>query len=83
MAEIFLAVDRITTSNRDIVKTAISSISENGASIIFSNGKTIQYYREEAERIISDLKLEGTQSYTLTFPDHEDSHTGDEGSILY
>jgi len=83
LAEINFAIDRLTTSNRDIVKVAISSISENGTSISFTNGKTIQYYHDDADRLVADLKLEGAYVNTMTFPDTEDVHTGDESSILY
>jgi len=82
-AELCLAIDRLATSNRDIVKTAISSISENGNSITFSNGKTIEVYKNDAAQAIADLKLPGTPKYDITFPDLGDSHTGTEGSILY
>lgn len=83
MAEIYFSIDRMATSNRDLVKLAITSISENGTNISFSNGKTLQYYREEAEHIVADLKLEGAYSNSLTFPDPDGVHTGDESSILY
>lgn len=83
LAELYFAIDRLATSNRDLVKLAIANISESGTSISFSNGKTLQYYREEAERIVADLRIEGAQPHTLTFPDPDNVHTGDEGSILY
>lgn len=81
--EIYLAINRIATTNRDLTKLAIQSISENGASITFSNGKTSQYYHEESERIISELALRGTYGYTLEFPDIDNTHTGTEGSVYY
>lgn len=82
-AQLCLVIDRLATSNRDLVKAAISSISENGNNITFSNGKSIDSYKSEVEQIISDLKLSGTPKYDLTFPDTENSHTGTENSILY
>jgi len=82
-AELCIAINRLAISNRDLVKLAISSISENGASITFSNGKTLDSYRMEANIMISDLKLSSTPNRELTFPDIYDAHTGDEGSILY
>ena len=82
-AEICLAVDRLILSNRDLVKTAIDSISENGASIKFSNGKTLASYRAEANSIITDLRLPGSRDSAIVFADPSDSHTGTEGSILY
>jgi hypothetical protein len=82
-AEVCIAIDRLILSNRDLVKTAIDSISENGASIKFSNGKTLASYRAEANSIISDLKLPGSRDSSIVFADPSDSHTGTEGSILY
>ena len=82
-AEICLAIDRLILSNRDLVKTAIDSISENGASIKFSNGKTLASYRAEANAIIADLRLPGSRASAIVFSDPSDSHTGTEGSILY
>ena len=80
--ELCLAIDRLVLSNRDLVKTAITSISENGASISFSNGKTLDSYRAEAKQIIADLKLPGTHDHSLIFADPSDLHTGDEGSLF-
>jgi len=80
--ELCLAIDRIATSNRDIIKSAISSISENGASITFSNGKTILSYREDFVKITSDLRLPGTHDHSLIFADPSDTHTGSEGSLF-
>ena len=82
-AEICLSIDRLILSNRDLVKTAIDSISENGASIKFSNGKTLASYRAEANSIIADLRLPGSRDSGIVFADPSDSHTGTEGSILY
>ncbi len=82
-AEVCLAIDRLVLSNRDLVKNAIQSISENGANITFNNGKTLASYRAEAEAIIHDLQLPGTKKWDLTFADPKNEHTGDEGSILY
>ena len=82
-AEICLAIDRLILSNRDLVKTAIDSISENGASIKFSNGKTLASYRAEANSIIADLRLPGSRDSGIVFADPSDIHTGTEGSILY
>lgn len=82
-AELCIAIDRLATSNRDLVKLAIASISENGASISFSTGKTLQSYKDEAKSLISELRLSGTPKRDLTFPDIYDEHTGTEGSILY
>ena len=80
--ELCLAIDRLVLSNRDLVKTAITSISENGASISFSNGKTLDSYRAEAKQIIADLKLPGTHDHSLIFADPSDTHTGSEGSLF-
>lgn len=82
-AEVCLAIDRLILSNRDLVKTAIDSISENGASIKFSNGKTLASYRAEANSIIADLRLPGSRASAIVFADPSDSHTGTEGSVLY
>lgn len=82
-AELLLAIDYLALSNRDLVKGAISSISEDGKSISFSNGRNIESYRKEAKEIISKLRLPSTPSYGLTIVDIESSHTGTEYSILY
>ena len=81
-AELCLVIDRLILSNRDLVKTAIESISENGASIKFSNGKSLDSYRAEATQIISDLRLVGTHDHSLIFADPSDLHSGDEGSLF-
>lgn len=81
-AELCLAIDRLILSNRDLVKTAIKKISENENSIEFSNGKTLESYRAEANMIISDLRLPGTHDHGLIFSDPSDLHTGSEGSIF-
>ena len=80
--ELCLVIDRLIISNRDLVKTAIESISENGASIKFSNGKTLESYRAEATQIIADLRLPGTHDHSLIFSDPSDTHTGNEGSLF-
>jgi len=82
-AELAIAIDRLATSNRDIIKASISSISENGAQISFVNGKSLSSYREEFAQAVADLKLPGTSNYSLTIADLNDDHTGDELSILY
>lgn len=81
-AELCLVIDRLILSNRDLVKTAIESISENGAKIEFSNGKTLESYRAEATQIIADLRLTGTHDHSLIFSDPSDTHTGNEGSLF-
>ena len=81
-AELCIAIDRLVLSNRDLVKAAITSLSENGASITFSNGKTLDSYRAEAKTIISDLRLPGTHDHSLIFADPSDLHTGNEGSLF-
>lgn len=81
-AELCLAIDRISTSNRDLIKSAISEISENGATIKFSNGKTLESYRAEFKNIVSDLKLPGTHDHSLIFADPSSNHTGNEGSLF-
>ena len=73
----------MATSNRDLMKVAISSISENGANISFNNGKTLESYRKEAEQLIRDLALPGTKPYTFTWADPDDVHTEDESSNLF
>ena len=80
-AELCMVIDRLIMSNRDLVKVAIDSISENGASIKFSNGKSIESYRAEANMIVSDLRLPGTHDHGLIFSDPSDTHTGNEGSL--
>lgn len=80
-AELCMVIDRLILSNRDLVTSAITSISENGAKIEFSNGKSLESYRAEATMIISDLRLPGTHDHALIFTDPSDAHTGNEGSL--
>jgi len=82
-AELLLAIDYLTLSNRDLIKNAIQSMSEDGKSITFNNGRTITSYRDEAKQIIASLKLPATPSYGITVTDIEATHTGTEYSILY
>jgi len=80
-AELCMVIDRLVLSNRDLVKNAIKSIKENGAEIVFSNGKSLESYRAEANMMISDLRLPGTHDHGLIFSDPSDTHTGNEGSL--
>ena len=59
-AVLYLVIDRLATSNRDILKNAIEEISENGARIKFSNGKNLETYGSDAESIIATLRLPDT-----------------------
>ena len=68
MACVYLAIDRLTTSNPALISVAISSISEGGASISFSNGKDLKTYKKDAQEIIADLKLPGTPDFEHTYP---------------
>ena len=80
---VLLAIDRLTMINRDLVTSAISSISEAGRSISFENGRTIESYRKEANMLIEDLKLPGTPNFDIIQADLQNNHTGIENSILY
>jgi hypothetical protein len=60
-AVLYLSIDRLVMSNRDLVKSSIESITENGATIKFNNGKTLQSYRDDALWIINSLRISGTQ----------------------
>lgn len=59
-AILYLVIDRLASSNRDLLGSAIEEITENGAKIKFSNGKNLLSYQKEAESIIAALKLPGT-----------------------
>lgn len=59
-AVLYMVIDRLATSNRDLIKSAVSEISENGAKVKFSNGKDLDTYRRDAESIINELRLPGT-----------------------
>ncbi len=62
-AMLYLTIDRLATSNRDLIKSAVSDISENGARISFKNGKDLNSYRIDAELIIADLRLDSDVSH--------------------
>jgi hypothetical protein len=81
--ELCIAIDRLATSNRSIISSAISSISENGASISFQNGKTLESYRLDFNRIVNDLKLPSAGNYSITMPDIESIHVSTDGNPLY
>ena len=55
---LFKTIDRLLTTNPDLVKTDISKISENGASLDFaSTGRTLKDYASEAEAILEQLTI--------------------------
>uniref|UniRef100_A0A6M3M9F4 Uncharacterized protein n=1 Tax=viral metagenome TaxID=1070528 RepID=A0A6M3M9F4_9ZZZZ len=80
-AEICIAINRLAISHPDLMKAAISSVSENGAQISFNNGKSLDSYRQEANSIIADLYLEGDQDFSLIFSDPANEHTGTEPGL--
>lgn len=61
-AILYLVIDRLATSNRDILKGSIKEIDENGSKIVFNNGKDLSTYKTEAEYLISNLKLSGVST---------------------
>jgi hypothetical protein len=65
-AMICIAIDWIASYDRDLLKNAITSISENGASISFSNGKTLESYDRMFKLLAAQLALPYTQEYTIT-----------------
>jgi len=77
------AIDRLATSNRNVIQSAISSISEGGSNISFSNGKTLDSYRTDFNRIVADLRLPGDSNYNISIADIDSDHSNDESSILY
>lgn len=81
--ELCIAIDRLATSNRNIISSAISQISENGASISFQNGKTLESYRQDFNRIATDLRIPGSQNYSITMPDISGIHLSTDGNPLY
>ena len=81
-AQICKAIEWISLFDRDLLKLAISSISENGASITFAD-KGIKSYMDTFEVLAAKLRLPNTTNYAITQIDYDDLHTGDEGSILY
>lgn len=55
---LFKTIDRLLTTNPDLVKTDISKISENGSSLDFaSTGRTLKDYASEAEAILKQLTI--------------------------
>ncbi|WP_269849555.1 hypothetical protein [Methanosarcina horonobensis] len=69
-AVLYLVIDRLASSDRGLIDGAIEEITENGAKIKFSNGKSLETYRKDAESLISSLRLPGTAHPSeLTFTD--------------
>lgn len=62
-AVLYLCIDRLAASNRDLLKSAVSDISENGAKVSFRNGKDLNSYRQDANMIIADLRLDSEYSH--------------------
>lgn len=62
-AIMYLCIDRLATSNRELIKSAVSDISENGAKVSFRNGKDLNSYRQDANMIIADLRLDSEYSH--------------------
>jgi hypothetical protein len=55
---LFATVDRLLTTNPDLVKTDVRGISENGSSITFADtGRSIKDYAAEAEIILKQLVI--------------------------
>ena len=82
-AQLCIAIDRLASMNRKIISSAISSISENGASISFNNGKTLEDYRKSFDMIVNDLKLPGTPYSEVYLPDIDGTHLDTDTSVLY
>lgn len=59
-AIMYLVIDRLASSNRELLSGAIEEITENGAKIKFNNGKNLETYRKDAESLIAALRLPGT-----------------------
>jgi len=76
-AVLYLTIDRLVTSDRNIVKNAVAEISENSSKIKFTNGKTLESYRHEATAIIERLRIgSGRITGMYTFSD-----TGEDQEI--
>ena len=80
-AMICAAMEWISMFDRALFELAISSISENGASISFSG--SLENYKNTFERLTAKLKIPSTSNYDITIADIDSDHTGLEGSILY
>lgn len=65
---LFTTVDRLLTTNPDLVKTDIKRVSENGDSIDFvETGRSIKDYAVEAESILRHLAIRSSgTSYSYT-----------------
>lgn len=59
-AVLYLVIDRLASSDRELLKGAIEEITENGTKIKFNNGKNLETYRKDAESLIAALRLPGT-----------------------
>lgn len=75
-AVLYLTIDRLVTSDRNIVKNAVSEISENSSKIKFTNGKTLESYRQDATAIIEQLmivsgRITGMYTFSDTGEDQE------------
>lgn len=65
---LFATIDRLLTTNPDLVKTDIKKISENDGSIEFvDTGRSIKDYAVEAESILKQLTIRASgTSYSYT-----------------
>lgn len=61
-AVVCMVIDKLITSRPEDMGAAIAEISENGATIKFNNGKTLESYKMNAEQIIQDLKISSPMS---------------------
>lgn len=56
-AILYMVIDRLANSNRDLIKGAIKEIDENGAKIVFNNGKDLSSYKTELTELVRSLTL--------------------------
>lgn len=64
-AELYIAIYNILSADKELSNSAISSISEDGKSITYSNSISPETYLNMAKKIIADLRLNGSQDYGI------------------
>lgn len=77
------AMDWISMFDRPLFQSAITSMSEDGKSITFSQESTIKNYKDTFNRLTAKLRLPSAGNYSITMPDIDGTHLSTDTNPLY
>jgi len=82
-AMILSALEWFSLFNPRMFEIALSSISENGASLNFTSDVNIGSIRKRFDVIAAKLRLPGTNNYNVIMPDIAGTHLSTDTNVLY